>query len=91
MQLVGATNSFVRIPFLVGGALQGFLGAVVGLLLVMAAFFAVDSQFRSSDILGVAFPKLLFLGPVGIAGVIVVGIVVGAVGSLFALGRFLDV
>jgi cell division transport system permease protein len=40
MQLVGATSSFIRKPFLWQSVLQGVVSAIIGMALVMSLFFA---------------------------------------------------
>lgn len=87
-RLVGASNSFIRGPFIAEGAMQTIIGtaiAIVGLEVVRRAFFPMLSQ------------KLPFLKfdvgmPVYIAiyiGLLVLGIIVGIVSSLVAIRRFL--
>lgn len=91
MKLVGATNWFVRGPFLVEGVAQGVAGAVFATLLllpsrsVLASFGPVGvlSQIQFPMTYGdILWQGLLLLG---------VGTLIGAVGSLFGLRRFLDV
>ena len=90
MKLVGATNWFIRVPFMFEGLVQGLIGAAVafGVVFVVRNFaqhavrhvelfheFAVST----SEVIGTG----IFL--------IVVGMIVGAVGSAIAVSRFLDV
>jgi cell division transport system permease protein len=85
MRLVGATQSYVKGPFVVEGMLQGGLGglASIGLLWVAFRFLARDAV-AASDILGRA---VIFL-PLSLCLTIVVGgMTVGILGSLISLGR----
>jgi cell division transport system permease protein len=91
MQLVGASETFIRIPFMISGVLQGVLGSVLALIALKAGFTLINVQLKNSTIFGVALPHLEFLTFPVVSGLIVVGVVVGAIGSFFALGRFLNV
>ena len=94
MKLVGATNWFIRIPFIFEGLIQGVVGALVavGSVVVLNNFFesklsgntdafAILQGFvvDSSEVLGTS----IF--------VLVVGMAVGAIGSGIAVSRYLDV
>jgi cell division transport system permease protein len=88
MKLVGATDGYVRAPFLLEGALQGLLGA----LLACGAIAAVErwvfpraaAAFAFAS--GVAAPSLGLAGTFSVAGC---GAAVGLVGSYLAVARFL--
>jgi cell division transport system permease protein len=85
MRLVGATQAYVRGPFVVEGMLQGGLGGLVSVVLLWLAFrvFAVDA-LAASDLLGRAAIAL----PSDICFAIVLGgMGVGVIGSLVSLGR----
>jgi cell division transport system permease protein len=92
MKLVGATNWFIRIPFMMEGVFAALVGALVSGFVVFGANTLLFSR------LGNAVP---FLGPVfsfsnsEIAGVLFVlagvGGLVGLIGSGMALRRFLEV
>jgi cell division transport system permease protein len=83
MKLVGATNWFIRIPFIAEGFLQGLLGSGVAILAVTALhiWYPLHNEFAltSSALVGT---DLVVLG---------VGVVIGSVGSSIAIRRFLDV
>ena len=82
MRLVGATNWFIRGPFLLEGALKGFLGGVLALLLCYAGYMA----FRSNtSVLG----GLVFFGPHHMLVIVLFGVLLGLFGSLASVGRHL--
>lgn len=91
MQLVGASESFIRIPFVISGVLQGVAGSVIAITALKIGFSLINLQLKSSTIFGVALPRLEFLTMPVIGGLVLVGLIVGAIGSFFALGRFLNV
>jgi cell division transport system permease protein len=92
MKLVGATNWFIRIPFMFEGFVQGLLGAVVAVFVVLLANVGVRylvAHYKvtvlSSTVLSTR--DLLFTEIV----VVLIGIAVGVAGSFVAVRRFLDV
>ena len=89
MQLVGASDAFVKIPFVISGLVQGGIGAILGVLLLRSGFFLLDLQVRNSQLFGVTLPELSFLGVGATVVVLLLGLFVGALGSFFALGRFM--
>ena len=92
MKLVGATNWFIRIPFMLEGVFAALVGALVASSIVVGANALLFTR------MGEALP---FLGPVfafsgrEIASVllVLVGVagLVGIAGSSLALRRFLEV
>ncbi len=89
MKLVGATNWFVRGPFMVEGLLCGLIGSVAAILLLVIgraarAAVAAAAEEHSPDVKALAFEltALLILGA---------GLLLGAVGSALTLHRFLRV
>jgi cell division transport system permease protein len=79
MRLVGATDGFVRRPFLVDGFLKGIIGGLVALLLTWGA-----SAVISHSLIQTAFfdPGIATLGVLG-------GGIIGLLGSALSVGRHL--
>jgi len=50
MRLVGATNSYIRIPFMVEGLIQGLIGAGIGVALVLGANYWIRSDIEPNVI-----------------------------------------
>lgn len=43
MRLVGATNGFIKTPFYVEGLLQGFIGGILGMIILLAGYLTLSS------------------------------------------------
>jgi cell division transport system permease protein len=79
MRLVGATDMFIRLPFLIDGLIKGILGGLLALLFVWVA----DRVINEYVIQTIFFDRqMIFLG-------IVAGALMGVVGSLVSVGRHL--
>lgn len=83
MRLVGATNWFIRGPFLLEGALKGALGGVLSLGLCFAGYLL----FRDSS--GGTFAGLIFFRPEHMLLILIFGVLLGLAGSLVSVGRHL--
>ena len=91
MSLVGATRFFIKAPFLIEGIVQGGAGALLatGLLLgLYEGFLHNAGSFLTFNptAAGLAFLPLEYVG-----GIILAGIVLGFIGSLSSLKRFVTV
>jgi cell division transport system permease protein len=91
MKLVGASNWFIRGPFMLEGVICGLIGAIVAVvLLVLAKQFALpvieghSSTFREDDVHALSFPLIATI-------LIGVSLLVGAAGSGITLRRFLQI
>ena len=92
MKLVGATNWFIRIPFMLEGLVQGMLGAIVAVVIVLLSNMGVSYLIRHYHVNVLASSVLpahdLLMTELL---VVAVGLVVGVAGSSVAVRRFLDV
>ncbi|KRN66376.1 cell division ABC transporter, permease protein FtsX [Carnobacterium maltaromaticum DSM 20342] len=92
MKLVGATNGFIRWPFLLEGAWIGFFGAVLPITILSFIYVAIYN-FSTGALQGTYF-ALLTPNPflIQIGGLLLgIGIIIGAFGSLISMRRFLKV
>jgi cell division transport system permease protein len=91
LKLVGATNGFVKGPFLVEGALQGALGTALagGLLYGLYRLAQPRVEGALGDLL--AAGPLTFFQPRELLCAVAAGALLGLVGSAVALGRYVKV
>jgi len=91
MRLVGASNSFIKGPFFFEGFIQGLTagGIAVGLLYLL--FKMAKSYISTSAGLFFTYIDFSFLNTPEIALFIIGGTLVGTLGSLLSLGRFLKI
>jgi cell division transport system permease protein len=86
MQLVGATRSFIRKPFLVRSIYHGFLASLIAILLLMGLLYLIEKElavmfsFESTNI-------LIFLG----VTLIIAGILINLVSTYFSVNRYLGI
>lgn len=80
MKLVGATNAFIRTPFVIGGALQGAAAGIIAMVVLILANRVVAQQISG----------IFFFGDEQVVGFIVLSTMLGAGGSLVALRRHLQ-
>lgn len=93
MKYVGATNAYIRAPFILEGTVLGLMGAIVAFLIIRITYYyilglvggnlflPVDATLASPD---AVMGQLIFF-------FLIYGGFIGAVGSVFAIRKFLDV
>jgi len=90
LKLCGATDGFVRGPFLVEGVLQAVMSASVAMLLLLVAYLLMRGRIEAalSELTGVTS---VFLSPLTVCGIIAIAGVIGGLGSAWSLRRHLQV
>lgn len=83
VRLLGATGSFVRIPFVIEGGMIGFLGGLLGALSAFAVFLVLTLHLGEI----VPFLKNLVFPHMILVALPACGLILGVAGSLIAIGR----
>lgn len=90
MKLVGATDGFIRLPFIFEGVLLGALGSAVALMITAFGYTYIVSGVANT----MPFLPLIradqIIGQLSV-GLVGIGCVLGAVGSVISLRRFLNI
>jgi cell division transport system permease protein len=91
LRLIGATPGFIKTPFLLEGALLGGLGAGGALLLLRAVFgFAETKMALHGSFWGLG-ATLSFLPARLMVAMVILGVMLGFLGSIVSLGQLRDV
>ena len=92
MRMVGATNGFIRWPFVVEGFLLGFVGAAIAFFLEWGLYDLVGAKITTVDTLQlITFVPFAEVRTLMIAAFAATGFVVGVFGSLLSIRKFLKV
>ncbi len=97
MKLVGASNWYVRWPFIIEGITQGIIGSLIAIVII----FIINISFfkRMENLFNGFFPLPLNLAITGsnpiqlqvFLALLIIGILIGALGSMIALRKFIEI
>ncbi|HEM4250971.1 TPA: ABC transporter permease [Streptococcus suis] len=92
MRLVGAKNSYIRGPFLWEGAWVGLLGAILPSVLVYSLYkmiyTSVNASLASQDLSLISMNVFV---PGMIGALFLIGIIIGSLGSVISMNRYLKI
>ena len=83
LHIIGATNTFVKVPFLIEGMLQGLIGSTIAFLVLSIALKIGNeliSQFASIT---------LRMDPAAASVMLLIGVLISFIGSFLSVSRFL--
>jgi cell division transport system permease protein len=96
MKLVGATNWFVRIPFIFEGFFEGFVGSLMSavLLYFITNYLLIKGEKALADTMHIKDLAILGSGNIMLyiyAGMLITGCLLGVLSSAFALKRYIRI
>lgn len=94
MKYVGATDSFIRWPFIIEGIIIGIIAAIISLAVLGLAYNLIISKLGNSAVLAKIGMSLLSFADISTLLVIVylvLGIGIGALGSIISMRKYLKV
>ena len=90
MKYVGATDWFIRWPFLMEGIVLGCIGGILSAIALRSFYAAMAAKIYNTLAFFPLMPQYPFMNYVTVA-IILSGMLIGAIGSAFSLKRFLEV
>jgi len=89
LKLVGATDWFVKIPFLVEGLIQGVLSGILAILMLYCGYLFLSSKIIC--FLGIAMLNFAFIPYEYMMLIFLISVALSFLGSFIAVGRFFDI
>ena len=86
MQVVGATRSFIRRPFLIQSAFHGLMAALLAMGLLMGLLYLIEKEF----FLMFTFESTNLLILLGIS-LILIGVLINIISTFFSVNRYLSI
>jgi cell division transport system permease protein len=86
MQLVGATRSFIRKPFLVRSAIHGLIAGLIAIILLLGLIYLVEREF----FMLLTFQNINMLLILA-ASIILTGIIITVISTFFSVNRYLGI
>lgn len=91
MSLVGATRFFIKAPFLLEGIIQGVIGAFFAIAMLFGLYELFLHNAGNFLVFNPTASGMVFLPPEYIAGILFSSVLLGFVGSLASLKRFINI
>ena len=91
MALVGATSAFIKIPFLIEGAIQGAFGGLLALGFSFTLYSLFLQRGLETLLLASGVEQVVFLPQYFQIMVVVTGVLLGVLGSMFSLRKFVRI
>jgi cell division transport system permease protein len=86
MQLVGATKSFIRRPFILTSIIHGLIAGLISIILLLGLIYLVEREFFV--LFTFQDTRMLFI--LGVA-IILIGIIINVVSTFFSVNRYLGI
>jgi cell division transport system permease protein len=87
MRLVGAPEYVVRLPLLMQGMMQGLIGAVLAIWVLIGCYAILGPRVEPLVTETLGIPRLTFLRPLNVVSLMIAGTLLGGLGGWMARGR----
>jgi len=91
MKYVGATDWFIRWPFIIEGIILGIVGACISVVILSLIYTMVVSNFTADTMFGFSLVEISYIWKVVVWEFLGCGIFIGAIGSIMSMRKFLKV
>ena len=90
MKYIGATDRFIKIPFIIEGILIGFIGALIALIVISIGYILLSNYLSGAIDLFTLMPYIS-IAPFLIGLFVITGSFIGMIGSLISMRKYLNV
>jgi cell division transport system permease protein len=87
MRLVGAPEHVVQLPLLMQGMMQGLIGAVLAIWVLIGCYAILGPRVEPLVTETLGIPRLTFLRPLNVVSLMIAGTLLGGLGGWMARGR----
>lgn len=91
MKYVGATDWFIRWPFIIEGIILGIIGAFISVLVLNIIYAVLISKLSTDTLFGFTLVEISYIWKVVIWEFLGCGVFIGAIGSILSMRKFLKV
>jgi cell division transport system permease protein len=91
MRLVGASDSFIAIPFYIEGLILGALGGIIGLTSLFVLFVLISSSVDNGNNISMSVLNIRFLSPLFMLEALFTSMLVGLLGCFLSLKQFMKI
>lgn len=91
MKYIGATDRFIRVPFIIEGIMIGFLGAILSFALISWGYIVIYTKFSQSSFDVFELIPYINIAPLLCVVFIVFGCLIGIIGSSISMRKYLKV
>ncbi len=91
MKYIGATDRFIRVPFIIEGIMIGFLGAILSFALISWGYIVIYTKFSESSFDVFELIPYINIAPLLCVVFIVFGCLIGIIGSSISMRKYLKV
>ena len=90
MKYIGATDRFIKIPFVIEGILIGLIGAIISFIIMSLGYVLLSNYIKQTLSLFEIIPFVQIAPIVGILFILTGGLI-GMVGSMISMRKYLNV
>ena len=91
MKYVGATDWFIRWPFIIEGIILGIIGALISVLALGTIYAILISKLSADSLFGFSLVDISYIWKIIIWEFLGCGVFIGAIGSILSMRKFLKV
>lgn len=91
MKYVGATDWFIRWPFIIEGVILGIIGAFISVLALGTIYAILIGKLRADSLFGFTLVDISYIWKIIIWEFLGCGVFIGAIGSILSMRKFLKV